>query len=367
MKLALFTYHADFATGECFYRTITRSGVHVLKVGMAFGAGKSGVASMLDELNDMADVELLFFVDPPGPNWPLGFENAAFPTVGYLIDVHRSIDVRLAYAPFFDHIFVAQKDFVEVIRNNSYENVSWLPLGCDPEIHKQPSSERDIEVGFVGKLGAKGTKRREVLDIVLKKFHTNDVTQFYPPRDMAEIYGRSQIVFNASIGGDLNMRIFEAMASGALLVTDRIENGIHELFEEGKHYVTYSTAQEAIEKIRYYLANPKEAREIAECANKLVLVEHTYSKRWGTICEILNGDIWGQARIRNVTYDQKRDFYAAVFEHLKLPYGIWRLARNSSSFRNVIALFRPWVRTILKKLNSIIPFTPNAIKTRLKR
>ena len=49
---------------------------------------------------------------------------------------------------------------------------------------------------------------------------------------MGRIYSESKIVLNASINGDLNMRVFEALTSGALLVTDRIENGLDTLFAQ---------------------------------------------------------------------------------------------------------------------------------------
>jgi len=43
---------------------------------------------------------------------------------------------------------------------------------------------------------------------------------------MAETYSASKIVFNCSLKKDVNMRVFEALASGSLLLTnDLSENG----------------------------------------------------------------------------------------------------------------------------------------------
>ena len=51
---------------------------------------------------------------------------------------------------------------------------------------------------------------------------------------MARIYSASRIVFNRSIKDDVNMRVFEALASGSLLLTnDLAANGQAELFRDG--------------------------------------------------------------------------------------------------------------------------------------
>jgi hypothetical protein len=86
-------------------------------------------------------------------------------------------------------------------------------------------------------LGPTGGWRNVVLNKVLPNFRTNDFNKFYSPIDMGSIYGKSKIVFNASIREDLNMRFFEALASGALLVTDRIPEAVGDLFEENVDFI----------------------------------------------------------------------------------------------------------------------------------
>ena len=65
--------------------------------------------------------------------------------------------------------------------------------------------------------------------------------------EMAQTYSASRIVFNRSIRNDVNMRVFEAVACGSLLVTnDLAENGQAELFADGVHLVTYRDADELL-------------------------------------------------------------------------------------------------------------------------
>ena len=59
-------------------------------------------------------------------------------TIGYLIDAHQNLEIRMAYAPFFDFIFVAQKDYVSAFKEAGFSNVFWLPVACDPDVHCRP-------------------------------------------------------------------------------------------------------------------------------------------------------------------------------------------------------------------------------------
>lgn len=201
------------------------------------------------------------------------------PTAAVQIDVHRGMRGRAEFGRFFDHLFVAQRDFVPDMAALGHDSVHWLPLGGDPGVHHVPDLPRDIDVGFVGQLGAPGTERHTVLSQVLKRFSTNEIGRWETPWEMGKIYSRSRIVFNKSVGGDVNMRVFEAMASGALLVTDRIGNGLIELAEEGVHYVGYDTAEEAVAQIEHYLAHDADRDRIAQAGQALLRERHTYDAR----------------------------------------------------------------------------------------
>ncbi len=201
------------------------------------------------------------------------------PTAVVQIDVHRGMRSRAEFARFFDHVFVAQHDFVPEFAAIGHHSVHWMPLGADLGVHYVPGLPRDIDVGFVGQMGAPGTDRHIVLSHVLKRFSTNEIGRWQTPWEMGRIYSRSRIVFNKCIGGDVNMRFFEAMASGALLVTDRIGNGLSELAEEGVHYVGYDTAEEAVAQIEHYLAHDADRERIAQAGQALLRERHTYDAR----------------------------------------------------------------------------------------
>ncbi len=75
-----------------------------------------------------------------------------------------------------------------------------------------------------------------------------------------------------------NMRLFETPGVGTILLTQNFVN-LPELFEPDKEVITYSSTDEAKEKINYLLDHPTEAEKIARAAQKRVLKDHTYDNR----------------------------------------------------------------------------------------
>lgn len=304
--------------------------------------------------------DVLLYVDPGPPVFPLDIHRAAPVRVAYLIDVHQDLGSRLLLAPLFDVIFVAQRDYVDEFRKRGFANTHWLPLACDPCQHTVPSAHRDIDVAFVGKLGATATHRRVILEQVLSKFHTNDYRAFHTPEQMGAVYGRSKIVVNASINSDVNMRVFEALAAGAALVTDRIKNGLTDLFNENEHYVGYSTADEAVERVSHLLAHPAEREHIATAGQSLALDAHTYDHRWKAICGAIDA---AQSRASTQAGGRDHDHtYARILEARRDPRGILRLIGRSGLDAQ---LGTSLLRATARALNSRVPLTPSAWRARL--
>ncbi|MBW7875390.1 MAG: glycosyltransferase family 1 protein [Candidatus Cloacimonetes bacterium] len=100
---------------------------------------------------------------------------------------------------------------------------------------------------------------------------------------MLEAYMNAKLGLNSHLdaNGPLanNMRLYEVTGVGTCLVTDKKVN-LPELFEEDREVVTYSSADEAKEKIRWLLDNPFERKKIAEAGQKRTLSEHTTRHRF---------------------------------------------------------------------------------------
>jgi spore maturation protein CgeB len=97
-----------------------------------------------------------------------------------------------------------------------------------------------------------------------------------------ENLSRSFISFHKHIvtaEGDVGaIRLFQATGVGSCLVTDSGQS-MQDLFEEGQEVVTYSSKEEALDKIKYLLGNPKKGFEIAQRGKKRTLEFHSAIRR----------------------------------------------------------------------------------------
>jgi hypothetical protein len=202
------------------------------------------------------------------------------PAVFWVIDTHLKkpyLKIRKQVS-HYDIVFCAQKQGAERLRREAKVDAQWLPLACDPEIHRELETPKIYDLGFVGRNAMKFARGRH-LRILKDKFPNSFIGSADFSR-MAQIYSSSKIGFNSSIINDINMRVFEIMSCGTFLLTNRIKNnGFNELFEEGKHLVTYKNDRQLLELIEYYLAKQDQRELIAKQGQDLVRAKHTYFHR----------------------------------------------------------------------------------------
>ena len=233
----------------------------------------------------------------------------------YLIDTHINYEKHLEIAKSFNFVFLAQKAYVERMKQAGINNVFWLPLACDPDVHGKVETEKEWDVGFVGTIPEETNRRKQLLEKIGLKFNLNCDRKFM--EDMALHYSKSKIIFNNAIQNDLNMRVFEALCSGSLLITDHAKgSGIEEMFCDKKHLVFYKD-QSIEEQISYYLKNKKERNIIAEQGRQEVLKNHTYLHRTNELMDILNKE---NSSIIPMDYSsEKPDSYYKNIRHDLLP------------------------------------------------
>ena len=218
---------------------------------------------------------------------PRNLHRLPCPTCAYLIDVHLGSRLRQPLAACFDYVFVAQRDYLPQYRAFPTQYTAWLPLAYEPA-DDVTTPERVIDVGVVGNVSPNAQDARaRLLNTLQNRYQMNDFRKRYLPHQMAQLYRQSKIVFNHAIRDDVNMRVFEAMGNGALLVTNRIGNGLLDLFEDGKHLVTYETADELVHHIDHYLAHDEERRQIAATGARLAQEKHTYRHRVDEILDTI--------------------------------------------------------------------------------
>ena len=212
--------------------------------------------------------------DESAPLLFTGFENLDIPTVFYSVDTHHHADIHQHTAKLFDITYVAQCDYVAAFKDSNCD-VRWMPLWASRYL--EPSEEKKYGAVFVGTLNKKLNPDRVEFFDELQKL----APVLVQTGDWGEIFPYSEIVINQTVKGDLNFRVFEAMMTGALLLTEQSENGLTELFNPGEHLVTYKKgdAVEAAEKIKYYLEHKEECRTIAKAGRDEIIKNHTEDER----------------------------------------------------------------------------------------
>jgi spore maturation protein CgeB/tetratricopeptide (TPR) repeat protein len=244
---------------------------------------------VLDQLPQGWKPDIYFWLETGLSDIPTDLQEHDLPKVCYLIDTHINFEKHVDIASNFDFIFLAQKAYVEKMTDAGIKNVFWLPLACDPDIHGKVEQEKKWDVGFVGTIPETQNRRKTLLERVGSRFNLSCERKFMD--EMAEHYSKSKIVFNNAINNDLNMRVFEALCSGSLLLTDYASgSGLEEMFENRKHLVIYE--DENIENvIAHYLENDNERKQIAEQGRQEVLKNHTYAHRANDLMNVLNREI----------------------------------------------------------------------------
>lgn len=212
------------------------------------------------------------------------------------------------YLPFFDHIFVVDRSWIQKIESFN-PNVSCLPHAFSQStffpIQNMPKKYDVVFVGdsFQGTgdglyranllkalyengisitlFGDKGwlslSKERPYL--FLKTIYQGSIKQ---GEALNEVYNQSRIVLNIhhrQVQDGANQRIFEASGSFAFQISDR-QNLIQDIFTGS--IPLYSDEKELVQKVRYFLENEHERLEKAKHAHQKVQ-EHTYDKRAYTL------------------------------------------------------------------------------------
>lgn len=200
---------------------------------------------------------------------------ACRPRVFYAIDTHlpKSWARIRALAKRYTLVCCAQRSGAQRLPNGA-----WVPLGCDPAAHAASPSPRRWDVGFIGTDG--GVPRKFYLQ-ALRERYPNSMIGHAPHTELGRIYGQSAVGFNYSIRGDVNMRMFEVLCSGTLLLTNRLPHedlGLLGL-RDGEHFVSYRSPTELFDRIDYYLARDVERQAIAARGRAEAMRRHTYRHR----------------------------------------------------------------------------------------
>lgn len=250
-----------------------------------------------DTTKDVGPLDYHFWIDwgedaLQYPEWDIPKDGGK--TIYVASDTHLDGGYRLKKAEKFDYVFFNQKAAVDEFRGKSV----WLPHAVEPAAYPGITTIKKYDVAFIGHMQAdvpnyNGMSRVRALDRLFKEFQNFYYGSRHPAfpgknlfEDAAHHFAESKIVFNISIGDDINMRVFESMATGSMLLTNKLPH-LDRLFTDGIHLVTYDSYDDMVDKVKWYLQYENAREKVAEAGQTEVLAKHTYLKRVEKIFETI--------------------------------------------------------------------------------
>ena len=172
----------------------------------------------------------------------------------------------------------------------------FFPEASDPKIfYPMPDLPKIHDVCFVGKCYG---IRREII-MSLRKAGVRVITYGHgwengqiATSKVPKLFAQSKIVIGVGTISHcrnffaLKMRDFDGPMSGSLYLTQDNKD-LHDLFEVGKEIVVYSSIDDCIEKVRYFLRHSEKREKIARCGLERVRQEHTWKKRFKYLIQFL--------------------------------------------------------------------------------
>lgn len=201
----------------------------------------------------------------------------------------------------YDLVFSSSQKSCVYINENSRQAALLLPIASNPDRFRNPPncSNLDIYKSEVCFTGSYWDHPRDIIDGVsqeiLDKYdfsifgaHWEKVDKFKEYTkgfleydEIPCVYHQTKIVIDDANHvtkpyGSVNSRVFDAIMSGALVITNGFE-GSNELFD-GK--LPFYADQASLTKlINYYLSNEDKRREKIKTLKRVVLEKHTYKQR----------------------------------------------------------------------------------------
>lgn len=211
------------------------------------------------------------------------------PVVLLAADSHwgdRAVSALIRYAlsePFARTIVVYDRHHADLYRAAGVQNVHWFPgltfAHPDSRIAAATGQVRLPHLALVGKTGYHFFRQRTFAALIAARLPLawKEIRQ----SEAIAFYGKSLIGFNASMNGDLNLRVFETLAGGAMLLTDRLSPsaGLDDLLAEGREKISYRDTDELVALARHYLGHPGEAAEIGAAGRRWFEQNFTNERR----------------------------------------------------------------------------------------
>lgn len=257
-------------------------------------------------------------------------------TILWCLDDPQEIGKTSAMGTLYDYVYTVESACVDVHKSKGSFRAEFLPLACDPKVHKSMDVEdkyksdicfigvpfpkridffdsladflKDYNVKIIGggpNIGSSADpwlwkRKLNRLDL-LEKFIIDEVVH---PQEAVKYYNGAKINLNihraavderfsatnadAIMPESVSGRTFELAGCAAFQLIDSDRKNFSTHFIKDKEIVAFTDENDFKEKIRYYLSNNNERKAIALEGQKKAYKEHTYINRLKKIIDNIN-------------------------------------------------------------------------------
>jgi len=216
-----------------------------------------------------------------------------------------NVDVRADIGPWanlgalmqYTHFWftIAKSQIPDFKKEYGNKNVYWLSEGCDSIHSIRPGGRtEEFDVFFAGSIDQFHEdcgNRVSVLNAIQNHGFT---CQYSHGLKLVNEYhndyvGRSQVCLGNSafpqVELSMSARDYRIMGAGGFLLTNNVK-GIENWFKIGKECETYSSPEEAVEKVEYYCIHKEERIKIADTGYKAAHEKHRFKNRIEEVIKI---------------------------------------------------------------------------------
>ncbi|UQZ90076.1 hypothetical protein C4J81_13035 [Deltaproteobacteria bacterium Smac51] len=237
--------------------------------------------------------DLLIYTDHLGQHaWPQGLEELNIPKIYYAVDTPINFWWQKHFAHLFDVCFVDQKPYVKMLEEEGLD-ANWLPVAVNTSAYQgdqAADTPKIYDFGFVGVVDEKVRAKRSLLIKQLSsryslKTEGDRQEGWVTPGESSAIYRQSRLILNENLFPGVTTRMFEAMASGTVLFTEKAGGDLGELFMPGEDFAWFEP-QELFEAAEYWLGDEERLRRVSERALEKVISAHDISHRAETVMSV---------------------------------------------------------------------------------
>ena len=199
--------------------------------------------------------------------------------------------------PIYRRILSCSEVTTRFFRDTRELDTVFVPFGAKPIAVSQ--GEQPIDTLFVGssdlrrifllesirdRVTIRGNRWQRNYPLISAALRSRIVDSPVWGQELYQLLSSAKIVLNITrtdfYGAEtgINLRIFEALAAGAFLLTDHCDE-IADMFKVGHEIETYRSSAELAEKVQYYLNNDAARNAIANNGYQSFLQNHTWAAR----------------------------------------------------------------------------------------